>query len=121
MGRTSAVPAAVGAWIAAAIYFTPSASFANPAVTLAFWSIRRFPGREGAAGKRKLRVAVTPTFARSILMPRLRAQGVRAVSPSGVLGDPTSATAAAFLYALSPFVLTPLARLTTIGTCPTAS
>lgn len=34
-GRTTAVPAAVGAWIAAAIYFTPSASFANPAVTLA--------------------------------------------------------------------------------------
>ena len=32
-GRTSAVPAAVGAWVAAAIYFTPSASFANPAVT----------------------------------------------------------------------------------------
>src|SRR6478736_5368432 len=31
----------------------------------------RFPGRDGA-GKRKLRVAVTPTFARSILMPRLR-------------------------------------------------
>jgi DNA-binding transcriptional LysR family regulator len=33
----------------------------------------RFPGKEGAQGKRKLRVAVTPTFARSILMPRLRA------------------------------------------------
>jgi DNA-binding transcriptional LysR family regulator len=32
----------------------------------------RFPGRD-ASGKRKLRVAVTPTFARSILMPRLRA------------------------------------------------
>ena len=32
----------------------------------------RFPGREGGTGKRKLRVAVTPTFARSILMPRLR-------------------------------------------------
>jgi arsenate reductase len=30
-----AVPAAVGAYIAAAIYFTSSASFANPAVTLA--------------------------------------------------------------------------------------
>lgn len=28
----------------------------------------------------------------SRLMPRLRAQGVRAVSPSGVLGDPTRAT-----------------------------
>src|SRR3954463_6863591 len=33
----------------------------------------RFPGKDGAPGKRKLRVAVTPTFARSILMPRLRA------------------------------------------------
>jgi DNA-binding transcriptional LysR family regulator len=32
----------------------------------------RFPGRDGGVGKRKLRVAVTPTFARSVLMPRLR-------------------------------------------------
>jgi LysR family glycine cleavage system transcriptional activator len=31
----------------------------------------RFPGRD-AGGNRKLRLAVTPTFARSILMPRLR-------------------------------------------------
>lgn len=34
-GRTTAVPGAVGAWIGAAIFFTSSASFANPAVTLA--------------------------------------------------------------------------------------
>lgn len=34
-GRVGAVAAAVGTYIAAAIYFTPSASFANPAVTLA--------------------------------------------------------------------------------------
>lgn len=34
-GRGDAVPGAVGAWIAAAIYFTSSASFANPAVTVA--------------------------------------------------------------------------------------
>jgi DNA-binding transcriptional LysR family regulator len=33
----------------------------------------RFPGHDGTPGKRKLRVAVTPTFARSMLMPRLRA------------------------------------------------
>lgn len=33
--RTAGVPAAVGAWIGAAIFFTASASFANPAVTLA--------------------------------------------------------------------------------------
>lgn len=35
-------------------------------------SLERFPGRHAAQGKRKLRVAVTPTFSRSILMPRLR-------------------------------------------------
>ena len=35
--------------------------------------LERFPGLESGVGKRKLRVAVTPTFARSILMPRLRA------------------------------------------------
>ena len=35
-------------------------------------ALSRIPGGEAGAGKRKLRVAVTPTFARSILMPRLR-------------------------------------------------
>lgn len=35
-------------------------------------SLERFPGQGGSQGKRKLRVAVTPTFARSLLMPRLR-------------------------------------------------
>jgi len=35
-------------------------------------ALSRFPGGEGAVGKRKLRVAVTPTFSRSVLMPRLR-------------------------------------------------
>ncbi len=36
--------------------------------------LERFPGKDGSTtpGKRKLRLAVTPTFARSILMPRLR-------------------------------------------------
>lgn len=34
-GNIGAVPGAVGAYIAAAIYFTSSASFANPAVTIA--------------------------------------------------------------------------------------
>ena len=36
-------------------------------------ALGRFPGPDAQQGKRKLRVAVTPTFARSILMPRLRA------------------------------------------------
>ena len=36
-------------------------------------SLERFPGQNTpVSGRRKLRVAVTPTFARSILMPRLR-------------------------------------------------
>lgn len=34
-GRTTVVPGAVGAWVGAAIFFTASACFANPAVTLA--------------------------------------------------------------------------------------
>lgn len=35
-------------------------------------SLQRFPGPGQTPGRRKLRVAVTPTFARSVLMPRLR-------------------------------------------------
>ncbi|MEW6465254.1 MAG: LysR substrate-binding domain-containing protein [Pseudomonadota bacterium] len=36
-------------------------------------ALQKFPGAAAApSGKRKLRLAVTPTFARSILMPRLR-------------------------------------------------
>lgn len=34
--------------------------------------LQRFPGGAATPGKRKLKLAVTPTFARSILMPRLR-------------------------------------------------
>ena len=35
-------------------------------------TLQKFPSQVAAPGRRKLRVAVTPTFARSILMPRLR-------------------------------------------------
>ncbi len=35
-------------------------------------SLQRFPSAGAAPGRRKLRLAVTPTFARSVLMPRLR-------------------------------------------------
>lgn len=34
--------------------------------------LSRFPSAQAASGRRKLRVAVTPTFARAILIPRLR-------------------------------------------------
>ncbi|MEY4470692.1 MAG: Glycine cleavage system transcriptional activator, partial [Pseudomonadota bacterium] len=35
-------------------------------------SLQRFPSASAPSGRRKLRLAVTPTFARSILMPRLK-------------------------------------------------
>ena len=35
-------------------------------------SLQKFPSSAAAPGKRKLRVAVTPTFSRSIVIPRLR-------------------------------------------------
>jgi len=35
-------------------------------------TLQKFPGAASAPGKRKLRLAVTPTFARAILIPRLR-------------------------------------------------
>jgi len=35
-------------------------------------SLQRFPSASSTPGRRKLRLAVTPTFARSILMPRLK-------------------------------------------------
>ena len=45
-GRTSAAPFAVGAYIAAAYWFTSSTSFANPAVTLARMLTDTFAGIE---------------------------------------------------------------------------
>jgi DNA-binding transcriptional LysR family regulator len=36
------------------------------------WGLQRFPGAASAPGRRRLKLAVTPTFARTILIPRLR-------------------------------------------------
>jgi len=68
----------------------------------------RIPGGDAHAGRSEtaLLLALEPAAVRldravpgateplSELMPRLRQDGVRAVSPNGVLGDPTGATAA---------------------------
>ncbi len=35
-------------------------------------TLQRFPSRQATPGRRKLRLAITPTFARSIVMPRLK-------------------------------------------------
>ena len=42
-------------------------------------SLERFPGKDGAQGKRKLRVAVTPTFSRSVLMSPAARLGVKRI------------------------------------------
>lgn len=46
---------------------------------------------EGVLGRRAVAGATTPI---GDLLPRLRAEGMRGVSPTGVLGDPTGASAA---------------------------
>jgi mycofactocin precursor peptide peptidase len=46
------------------------------------------------AGVREDRAAPGETAPLAALLPRLRAEGVRAVSPTGVLGDPSGASAA---------------------------
>ena len=48
-------------------------------------------GLEGPAGRRSAVPGVTTPI--GDLLPRLRAEGVRAVSPTGVLGDPAGASA----------------------------
>jgi arsenate reductase len=50
-GRASAVPFAVGAWIAGAYWFTSSTSFANPAVTVARMLSDTFAGIEPASAR----------------------------------------------------------------------
>jgi creatinine amidohydrolase len=52
------------------------------------------------------------------LMPRLRSEGVRAVSPSGVLGDPTTATAQAGKRILAEMVDRLVAELSALEVGP---
>ena len=61
-------------------------------------------------------VAAGETEPLATLLPRLRAEGVRAVSPSGVLGDPTSATATEGLELLDAAVADLLAHLNAVRT-----
>lgn len=84
------------------------------------------PGTDAHAGRTEtsLLLAIAPQVVRAgpwatgaiepvtVLMPRLRSAGVRAVSPSGVLGNPSGATAAEGERLLDRLVeqLVPLAR-----------
>ena len=66
--RTSAAPAAVGAYIGAAYFFTSSTSFANPAIAVAGSSRTRSPGsrpRRSPASSRRNWPAASPRSSRS--------------------------------------------------------
>lgn len=65
--RPSAVPYAVGTWIAAAYWFTSSTSFANPAVTLARCATNTFAGIRPADVPGFLLVQLAGAFAATLL------------------------------------------------------
>ncbi|WP_427924718.1 mycofactocin biosynthesis peptidyl-dipeptidase MftE [Streptomyces sp. cg40] len=66
-----------------------------------------------APGRVQLEAAVTgDTRPLSVLLPELMAHGVRAVSPSGVLGDPTGASAGEGRTTMDAMVSTAVRRIT---------
>jgi glycerol uptake facilitator-like aquaporin len=100
-GRSRTAPAAVGAYIGAAYFFTSSTSFANPAITIgrmlsdtfagiapasvpAFIAAQVLGGALAVAVIRALYPGVTPAEAASVVIPRDRA---RAAEPPGQAAD----------------------------------
>ena len=70
--RPSAVPYAVGAYIAAAYWFTSSTSFANPAVTLARAMTNTFAGIRPSDVPGFILFQIAGAFAASLLFRWLR-------------------------------------------------
>jgi glycerol uptake facilitator-like aquaporin len=103
-GRGASAPAAVGAWIGAAYWFTSSTSFANPAITVGRMFSNTFAGIApssapvfiaaqaggGIAGVLLIRLlypALTPAQAAGAVLPH-EADGSRDGRPARVLSDP---------------------------------
>jgi len=102
-GRSRTAPAAVGAYIGAAYFFTSSTSFANPAITIgrmfsdtfagiapasvpAFIAAQVLGGALAVVVIRALYPGVTPAQAASVVLPHDRA---RAAEPPGPSADGT--------------------------------
>jgi len=100
-GRSRAAPAAVGAYIGAAYFFTSSASFANPAITIgrmfsdtfagiapssapAFIAAQVIGGALAVGVVRALYPGVTPADAADIIVPHHQGQ---AAAPAGRAGS----------------------------------
>jgi len=104
-GRAAAAPAAVGAYIGAAYFFTSSTSFANPAITVGRMFSDTFAGIAPASAPafiaaqiiggalavlviRALYPRLTPAQAASIVVPHGSAQATAPASHDGVSGPP---------------------------------
>jgi arsenate reductase len=98
-GRSAAAPAAVGAYIGAAYFFTSSTSFANPAITIgrmfsatfagiapasvpAFIAAQVLGGALAVVVIRTLYPGVTPAQAASVVLPHDRARAAEPPSPA---------------------------------------
>jgi arsenate reductase len=107
-GRSRTAPAAVGAYIGAAYFFTSSASFANPAITVgrvfsatfagiapssvpSFIAAQIIGGVLAVAVIRTLYPGVTPAEAADIIVPHHRSR--TELSPDQVAGDSASPSA----------------------------
>jgi glycerol uptake facilitator-like aquaporin len=101
-GRARAIPAAVGAYIGAAYFFTSSTSFANPAITIGRMFSDTFAGIAPAAAPgfiaaqvlggvlamvviRALYPAITPAQAADVLVPHPPGQSAQAESRDAAL------------------------------------
>ncbi len=106
--RAQSAPAAVGAYIGAAYFFTSSASFANPAITIgrmfsdtfagiapssvpSFIAAQIIGGALAVVVIRTLYPGVTPAEAADIIVPHHRSRAEPA--PDGAAGDGTSRSA----------------------------
>jgi glycerol uptake facilitator-like aquaporin len=70
-GRAAAVPAAVGAWVSAAIFATASTSFANPAVTVGRMFTDTYTGIHPSSVGGFVVAQVVAGFAAAALAPTL--------------------------------------------------
>ncbi len=103
-GRARSAPAAVGAYIGAAYFFTSSASFANPAITVGRMFTATFAGIAPASGPafigaqiiggaaafalvRALYPGLTPARAAEVVVPHPAAPGNPEPEPAGRAGD----------------------------------
>ncbi|MBO0825204.1 MAG: aquaporin family protein [Actinobacteria bacterium] len=92
-GRSSSAPAAVGAYIGAAYFFTSSASFANPAITVGRMFSNTFAGIAPASAPAFIGAQVIGGAAAFVLVRALYPEVTRAQAADVVVPHPAGMTA----------------------------